>query len=154
MYICVGGGGGRGHFQKVPYLIVFNLKSWRAIWFMTAFLQCFWIFTKIGFASFGNLMSSFGEVYDPFCTVFLGASFIYFSKFSKYGTWFSYFQIPDPRKSVFWPGDVFCTFLLSKKSLIYLPYCIFYINLFWCRTKVFPMNLPVNMALALFQKQL
>ena len=59
-------------------------------------------------------MSSFGEVYDPFCTVFLGASFIYFPKFRNLEPDFQISQIPDPRKSVFWPGDVFGTFVCPK----------------------------------------
>ena len=81
---------------------------------MTAFLQCFWISTQIGVASFGNLTSSFGEVYDPFCTVLLGASFIYFPKFSKFGTRFSDFPASRPKKIGFVAWGPFCTFFLSK----------------------------------------
>ena len=65
---------------------------------------------------------------------------------------FQIFQIPVPRKSVFWPGDIFTCFW-SKTLPGCLPYLQFSINSLRCSTKVFPMNLPVNMALALFQKQ-
>ena len=94
-------------------------------------------------------MSSFGEVYDPICTVCLGASFIYFSNFQNLEPYFLIFQIPDPIKSVFGPGDVFGSFSLSKKLPICLPYGEFSINSLRCSTKVFPMNLPVDMALAI-----
>ena len=50
---------------------------------MTAFLQCFWFFSQIGFASNRTLVSSFGKVSDPLCTEFPWASFSYFSNFSK-----------------------------------------------------------------------
>ena len=83
------------HFQKVPYLIVVNLKSQRTIWFMTAFLQCFWISTQIGFASFGNLVSSFAKVLEPFCIVFLWASFSYFQNFRNLESGFQIFLILD-----------------------------------------------------------
>ena len=59
-------------------------------------------------------MSSFGEVYDPFCTVFLGASFMYFPDFQNFEPGFQIFQIPDPRKSVLGPGDVFGSFFDPK----------------------------------------
>ena len=55
-------------------------------------------------------MSSFGKSYDPFSTVFLGASSIYFSKIQKLEPYFLISQIPDPRKSVLGPGDVFACF--------------------------------------------
>ena len=42
------------HFQKVQYLIVFNLKSQRHIWFMTAFLQCFEFSPKSVLLHFGT----------------------------------------------------------------------------------------------------
>ena len=82
---------------------------------MTAFLQCFWISTQIAFASFGNLMSSFGESYDPISTVFLGASFIYISMFSK--MWnqifrFSRFQTQENR--FFGLGTFLALFYVQK----------------------------------------
>ena len=67
---------------------------------------------------------------------------------------FQNIHIPGPRKSVLGPGDVFGRFWGAQKSPIYLQFCKFYINSGRCSTKVFPMNLPVNMALALFRKQL
>ena len=67
---------------------------------------------------------------------------------------FQNIHIPGPRKSVLGPGDVFGRLWGVQKSSIYLQFCKFYINSGRCSTKVFPMNLPVNMALALFQKQL
>ena len=66
---------------------------------------------------------------------------------------FQIFQIWDPRKSVLGPGDVFACFSRSNILPICFPYGIFSINYLRCSTKVFPMNLPVNMALALFWKQ-
>ena len=66
---------------------------------------------------------------------------------------FQNIHIPGPRKSVLGPGDVFGRFWGVRKSSIYLQFCKFYIISGRCSTKVFPMNLPVNMALALFQKQ-
>ena len=66
---------------------------------------------------------------------------------------FQNIHIPGPRKSVLGPGDVLGTFWGVQKSSIYLPFWKFYINLLWCCTKAFPMNLPVDMALALFLKQ-
>ena len=65
---------------------------------------------------------------------------------------FQNIHIPGPRKSVLGPGDVLGAFWGVQKSSIYLQFCKFYINSGRCSTKVFPMNLPVNMALALFQK--
>ena len=120
---------------------------------MTALLQSFSIFPQIGFASNRNLVSSFGEVCDPFCTVFVGASFIYFSKISKLGTIFSDFSDYRPKKIGFGAWGRFCMFFWSKKSSICLPYLQFSINSGRCPTQVFPMNLPVNMALALFLQQ-
>ena len=73
-------------------------------------------------------MSSFGEVYDPFCTVCLGASFVYFSNFPNLESDFPIFQIPDPRKSVLGPGDVVAYFL-SKNSSCFVQFCEFSINL-------------------------
>ena len=66
---------------------------------------------------------------------------------------FQNIHIPGPRKSVLGPGDVLAAFWGVQKSSTYLQFCEFYINSLRCFTKVFPMNLPVNMALALFQKQ-
>ena len=56
-------------------------------------------------------MSSFAEVYDPFCTVCLGIYFIYFQKIQNVEPYLQIIQIPDPRKSVLGPGDVFACFL-------------------------------------------
>ncbi len=67
---------------------------------------------------------------------------------------FQNIHIPGPRKSVLGPGDVFGRFWGVQKSSISLQFYKFHINSGRCSTKVFPMNLPVNMALALFQKQL
>ena len=105
------------HFQKVPYLIGFNLRSRNHIEIMTAFLQCFWISTQIGFTLFWNLMSSFGKAYDPFCTVFLGASFVYF--FKKFKIWnhifrFSRFQTHGNR---FWGLGTFLHVFCVQKII-------------------------------------
>ena len=81
---------------------------------MTAFLQCFWILPQIGFASFGNLMSSFGKAYDPLCTEVSGATLIYLQNSQKLESGFHIFQIPDPRKSILGPGDVFACFACPK----------------------------------------
>ena len=59
-------------------------------------------------------MSSFGESYDPISTVFSGASLYIFQKFQNLESDFQHFQIPDPRKSVLGPGDVFGTFVCPK----------------------------------------
>ena len=72
-----------------------------------------------------------------------------FQKFQKMEPGFQIFHISDPRKSVLGPVDVFACFFMSKNSSICLPYWQFSINSGRCSTKVFPMNLPVNMALAL-----
>ena len=37
-----------------------------------------------------------------------------FQKFQNVEPYFQIFQIPDPRKSVFWPGDVFAGFQVQK----------------------------------------
>ena len=58
------------------------------------------------------------------------------------------FQGPENR---FWGLG---TFWGVQKSSIYLQFCKFYINSGRCSTKVFPMNLAVDMALAFFFKQL
>ena len=84
---------------------------------MTTILQCFWISTQIGFASFGNLMSSFAKVLEPSCTVFLGASFIYFLNFSKFGSWFPDFSDPRPNKIGFGACGRFLTFLHVQKII-------------------------------------
>ena len=76
-----------------------------------------------------------------------------FQKFQNMESYFQIFQIPDPRKSVFWPGGRFCMFFRSKNLPSCLPYGQFYINSLRCSTTVFPMNLRVNMALALVLKQ-
>ena len=111
----------------MQYKIVFDCKSWTPIWIMTAFLQCFWNSTQIGFASFGNLMSSFGEVSDPFCTVFLGASFIHFSKNSKFGTRFTGFSDSRPRKIGVWgPGTFLRVFYVQKFIVLFTTLTIFY----------------------------
>ena len=117
---------------------------------MTSFLQCFWISTQVGFASFRNLPSSFGEVYDPFCTVFFGSIFYIFSKILK--IWNHIFRFSDswPKKIGFGARGRFCVFFMSTKSSICSPHWYVSINSLRCSTKVFPMNLPVNMALALF----
>ena len=73
---------------------------------MTAFLQYFWIFFQIGFASKWNPMSSFGKVSQPFCTELVWASLWYFSNFSKFGTRFPDFPYSRPKKCVFGPGNV------------------------------------------------
>ena len=65
---------------------------------------------------------------------------------------FQNIHIPGPRKSVLGPGDVLGAFWGVQKSSIYLQFYKFYINSGRCSTTVFPMSLPVNMALALFQK--
>ena len=78
---------------------------------MTAFLQCFWIFPQIGFASIRNLMSSFGKAYDPLCTEISWAHLRYFSNKSKCGTWFPDFSDSRPKKIVLGPGDVFACFV-------------------------------------------
>ena len=56
-------------------------------------------------------MSSFGKVYDPLCTEISGANLKYFRFSQNLESDFQLFQIPDPRKSVFGPGDVFACFL-------------------------------------------
>ena len=58
---------------------------------MTAFVQCFWVLSQIGFASIRNLTSSFGKASQPFCTEMSWANLRHFSKFSK-STIFNYFQ--------------------------------------------------------------
>ena len=64
------------------------------------------------------------------------------------------FSDSRPKKIGFGAWGDFCQFAWFKNSPSCLPYCKFSINSLRCSTKVFPMNLPVNMALALFQKQL
>ena len=59
------------------------------------------MFTQIGFASFRNLMSSFGEVYDPICTEFSWAQFHVFQNFQNVEASFQIFHIINP-KHVFW----------------------------------------------------
>ena len=76
---------------------------------MTAFLMCFWMFSQIGFASNWNHTSSFGKVSQPICTELLWAFVRFFSKPDIYIYMepdFQIFQIPDPHKCVFGPGDV------------------------------------------------
>ena len=68
---------------------------------MTACLQCFWIFSQIGFASQWNLMSSFGKVSQPFCTDLLWASLWYFH-FSKFGTRFPDSSYSRPTNTCVW----------------------------------------------------
>ena len=59
-------------------------------------------------------MSSFGEAYDPICTVFLGASFIDFSIFQNLESGFQIFHIPIP-KHVFWGLWTFLDVLACPK---------------------------------------
>ena len=77
---------------------------------------------------------------------FFGSIFYIFSKFSKTGTIFSDFPDSRPKKIGFWAWGRFWQLFMSKNSSIYLQFCKFYINSGRCSTKVFPMNLPVNMA--------
>ena len=94
---------------------------------MTAFLECIWIFTQIGFASFRNLTSSFGKKSQPFCTVLLGASFIYFSNFSKFGTWIPDFSDSRPKKIGFGAWGRFCLFLfVCNFTDLFTVWTIFY----------------------------
>ena len=137
-------------FRKCHMKLFTIVKIGDPCWLWLHFYSVFWIFTQIGFASFGNLMSSFGEVYDPFCTVFLGASFIYFSKFSKFGTRFQDFSDPRPKKIGFGAWGHFCMFFRSNMLPVCLQYWQFSINSLRCSTKVFRMNLPVDMVLAPF----
>ena len=72
---------------------------------MTAFLQCFWMFSQIGAASKWNHASSFGKVSQPLCTVCLWACLSFF--YLRYTEPdFQILHIPDPTKCVFGPGDV------------------------------------------------
>ena len=121
---------------------------------MTAFLQCFWMFSQIGVASIRNLMSSFGKAYDPFCTEIAWANLIYFSNISKFGTWFPDFSDFRPNKMCFGARWRFCVFFMSNILPICLPYWKCSTNSLWCSTKVDRTYLPVNMALALFHKHL
>ena len=91
-----GGWVGGVHFKKVPLLIIYDITSQSHIQQMTTFLQCFWISFQIGFASKWNLVSSFGKVSQPICTVFLWASLRCFSKSEIYGTWFAEFSYFRP----------------------------------------------------------
>ena len=65
------------------------------------FYSVFFMFTQIGFASFRNLVSSFAKVLEPFCIVFLGASFSYFQNFENLEPGFQIFRFQTP-KNVFW----------------------------------------------------
>ena len=78
------------------------------------FVQCFWISTEIGFSLFWTLVSSFGEVYDPFCTVFLGASFIYFQKFQNLEPYFQIFRFLTQENRFFGPGTFLALFHVQK----------------------------------------
>ena len=118
---------------------------------MTAFLQCFWISTQIGFALFRNLVSSFGKVYDPFCTEISWANLEYFSKDSTSGIQFSDFSDSRAKKIGLWAWGRFCVVFMCNILPIFLQYWQLSINSLRCSTKVFRMNLPVDMALALFR---
>ena len=72
---------------------------------MTPFLQSFWMFFQIGFASKWNLMSSFGKVSQPFNTIFLSASLRVLKNLRYMEPDFQNFHIPDPNKCVVGPGD-------------------------------------------------
>ena len=82
------------------------------------------------------------------------SNFNIFSTFSNYGIWFSDFSDSRPKKIGLLARGPFFHVFFCPKSSIYLQFCKFYINAGRCSTKVFPMNLPVNMALALCQTQL
>ena len=49
-----------------------------------------------------------------------------FQKLQNAEPGFQIFQIPDPKKSVLWPGDVFGTFLCPKKHQFVYSFLIFY----------------------------
>ena len=83
---------------------------------------------------------------------FVSKFHIIFEIFKFWNHIFRFFRF-QPKKIGFGARWRFWLFSRSKKSSIYLQFCKFYINSGRCSTTVFPMNLPVNMALALFQKQ-
>ena len=59
-------------------------------------------------------MSSFGKVSQPFCTDIPCANLGYFSKISKFETWFPDFSDYKSNKCVLGPGDVFACFLCPR----------------------------------------
>ena len=120
---------------------------------MTACLQCFWMFSQIGFASNRNLMSSFGKASEPFCTEISWAILIFF-QFSKVGTWFPDFSDSRPDKMCFGARWRFWQFFMSNILPICLPDWKCSTNSRWCSTEVDRTYLPVNMALAPFHKHL
>ena len=77
-----------------------------------------------------------------------------FKNFNFWNHIFRFFRFQTQENRFFGLGTFFACFSGSRKSLIYLQFCKFYINVLWCCTKVFPMYVPVNMALAIVQKQL
>ena len=92
---------------------------------MTAVLLCFWVLPQIGFASFRNLTSSFGEVYDPICTETSWASFIDFQKFQKYIIWFSDFSDSRPKKiGCGCPGTFLAFFYVQKINDLFTIFAI------------------------------
>ena len=97
-----GQGSWAGPFSRSTIFNCFQFKKSEPHLDYDCIFAMFLNFPQIGFASIRNLMSSFGEVYDPFCTVFLGASFICFSIFSKFGTrFFSFFRF-QTQENRFW----------------------------------------------------
>ena len=120
---------------------------------MTAFLQCFWMFTQIGFALFWNLVSSFGKVYDPSCTEFPWAFFHMFPNVLKWNLVSRFLVYSNHQKMCFGTRWRVCLFFMSNILPMCLPYWKCSTNYLWSSTKVDRTYLPVNMALALFQKR-
>ena len=74
---------------------------------------------------------------------------ICFKDFKMWNLIFIFFRF-QTQENRFSGLGTFCMFFKSKKSLICLPHGQFSINSLRCSTKVFRMNLPIDMALALF----
>ena len=82
------------------------------------------------------------------------SKFHIFSNFSKKIIWFSDFSDSRPKKIGFWVWGRFCLFCWSKKLPICLQYWQLSINVVWSVIKVDRIYVIINMALALFHKQL
>ena len=94
---------------------------------MTAYLQCFWISPQIGFASFRNLTSSFGEVYDPIHTEILVSKFkIFFKIFKQMNMIFRFLRLQTQENRCWGPVTFLLVFYIQPFINLFIVLWIFY----------------------------
>ena len=93
---------------------------------------------------------AWGSVWSILHSFFRSIFYIFFKNSKNWNHISRFFRFQTQETRFFGLGTFLHVFFMSKNSSIYLQFGRLSINSLRCSTKVFPMNLPVNMALALF----